>query len=195
MVTMYLANGFGHFRGVKHTAQERLTNEPGSKVASEIVWGPPGGLSCLNLSMARVLNITFKRAISLKILNLRGKRVFQGHQCGPESRIFGRGKWRRRRWRSVGWPLAGTEGTAASTHSGAARATILGIIGRRVPPNHLLSSLASKYPAAARPIDNEAHTHSLTLSVYLSIHTGCVCARCVRMRSERVVWWMIAASI
>ena len=125
-----------------------------------------------------VLNITFKRAISLKILNLRGKRVFQGHQCGPESRIFGRGKWRRRRWRSVGWPLAGTEGTAASTHSGAARATILGIIGRRVPPNHLLSSLASKYPAAARPIDNEAHTHSLSQSIYLSTRVVYVRAAC-----------------
>lgn len=41
--------------------------------------------------------------------------------------------------------------------------------------------------------DRQRGPHSLTLSVYLSIHTGCVCARCVR--SERVVWWMIAASI
>ena len=135
-----------------------------------------------------VLNITFKRAISLKILNLRGKRVFQGHQCGPESRIFGRGKWRRRRWRSVGWPLAGTEGTAASTHQ-----SYYSRDNRSTCPTQSPALLSGLQISGCSEADRQRGPHSLTLSVYLSIHTGCVCARCVR--SERVVWWMIAASI
>ena len=50
---------------------------------------------------------------------------------------------------------------------------------RSTCPTHLHSSLASKYPAAARPIDNEAHTHSLSLSIYP--HGLCMCA----LRAER----------